>query len=295
MNFIRQYVSQNYHAGILMCACVIALLLYSTAAFSKNISVTLPNKIIANADYRQGEAGKPAVFILHGFMSTYNLNVVQNIANELSSNGYTTLAPTLSLNVNNRHSGASCEAVHTHTMEGDVEEIRWWLQWLESKGHRQVVVIGHSTGSLQLAITLANNPPTNVTKAILTAPAYLKGKPFPLTEEKADLKIANDLKAKNNNKLHKYHMSYCKGNFVSPYNVYLSYKAWSRHRLVETVKKVKVPHVIIMGEEDHRFGPLLTKMLKSTNSRILTVKGANHFFSSPYEFDFLDTVTAAIK
>ncbi|WP_455209091.1 alpha/beta hydrolase [Kaarinaea lacus] len=264
-------------------------------AFAAQISVSLPNSVTANADFRKVDSNKPAVFILHGFMSTHNLNIIQNIADELESSGFTVLAPTLSLNINNRHSGASCEAAHTHTMETDVDEIRWWINWLESKGYQQIIVIGHSTGSLQLAIALSNHPPSVVKKAIFTAPAYLQGSPFPEAEEKADIAIAEQLKAKNDNKLHDYYLSYCKGNFVSPYNVFLSYKAWSRQRLIDTISKVSIPYTVILGEEDHRFGVLLNNDLKQQGSRIVTIGGADHFFSSPYEFDFLEKLQKELE
>ena len=275
--------------------CAAVLLVTLSAAYSAQISVALPGGITANADFREGDRNKPAIFVLHGFMSTHNLNIIQNIVNELESNGYTVLAPTLRLNINNRHSGANCEAAHTHTMESDAEEIRWWLNWLETKGYQKIIVIGHSTGSLQLAIVLSENPPATVIKAIFTAPAYLQGSPFPEAEEKADISIANQLKEKNDSKLHKYHLSYCKGNFVAPYNVFLSYKAWSRQRLLDTIKKVTVPYTIVLAEQDQRFGIHINNDLKRAGSRIVIIEGANHFFSSPHEFDFLDKLIEELK
>ena len=276
---------------VFLLVCFFAL----TPVLSEQISVTLPNDITANADFRKGDSNKPAIFVLHGFMSTHNLNIIQTISNELESHGYTVLAPTLSLNINNRHSGASCEAVHTHTMETDVAEVKWWINWLASKGYSEIIVVGHSTGSLQLAIALSKDPPVTVSKAIFTAPAYLQGDPFPQAEENADIAIAKQLEAKNDNKLHKYHLSYCKGNFVAPYNVFLSYKAWSRQSLIETIGRVTIPYSIILGGEDHRFGLLLNSKLNQLGARIITVEGANHFFSSPHEFDFLDKLVGELK
>ena len=228
-------------------------------------------------------------------MTTYNLNVVQFISNELESNGYTVLAPTMSLNINNRQSGASCDAVHTHTMETDVEEINWWMNWLRSKHKQDIIVIGHSTGSLQLAIALSGKPPAYIRKAILTAPAYLSGAPFPQDEETKDIAMANKLKSANDHSLHKYSLSFCNRNFVAPYDVFLSYKAWTAQRLIETINSVKPEHTVILAGGDKRFVPNLYKDLNQTNAKIVTVPDANHFFSSPHEFDFLDRILAELQ
>jgi esterase/lipase len=255
----------------------------------------LPNNITANADYREGNAQKPAVLILHGFMTTYNLNIVQFIANELESHGYTILAPTLSLKINNRQSGASCDAIHTHTMETDVEEVLWWLNWLRSKTNKDIIVIGHSTGSLQLAIALSRSPPSYVKKAILTAPAYLSGKPFPQDIEKKEIALANGLKSKNDISLNKYHLSFCKGNFVAPYNVFLSYKFWTADRLIETIQNIKIDHTIILAGADTRFLPNLYRKLEQTKVKIVTIDGSNHFFSSPHELEFLELISNELE
>ena len=157
------------------------------------ITVSGINDYVLNADFREGEPGKPAVVLLHGFMATNNLNVIQFMAAELESNGYTVLAPTLSLNINNRREGINCEAVHTHTMESDVQEISWWISWLKNKGYKDVVMAGFSTGGLQAAILLSGGDLNVIRKAILVSPAYLAGAPFSQQEEKRDIETAKKM------------------------------------------------------------------------------------------------------
>jgi len=281
-------------AQIVRVSCILILVFFLKPSLSAQISVSLPGNITANADYRTGESQKPVVFLLHGFMATHNLNIIQIMAEELEDQGYTVIAPTLSLNINNRRSGANCDAVHTHTMESDVQEIAWWIDWLKNKGYKDVVMAGFSTGSLQIAILLSRNTPDIIKKFVLVSPAYLAGSPFPQTEEKADIATAKNMLDKSENQLHEFHLSYCKGNFMAPPKVFLSYKEWTDTRLLEVVNKIAVPYIVIIGGEDHRFGIRLGKKFKNINSPVITISGANHFFDSPYEFDFLDQFTREV-
>lgn len=287
----QQYISIRINIVLLIVFTLIIPNLVKSAPISK----TLPNNIIANADYRVGDNKKPAILVLHGFMSTYNLNIVQTIVDELAGDGYTVLAPTLSLNINNRHSGANCEAAHTHTMESDVDEIRWWINWLANKHKNNVIVIGHSTGSLQLAMLLAINPPKQIVKAILTSPTYMQGEPYPKSLEDTDIMTAKTQLKAGDNSLHQYHLSYCNGNFTAPPNAYLSYKKWSRAHLLRTLSTMSIPSVIIIGDQDTRYGPHWATHLQTTHIPVMIIPGANHFFDSPYEFDFLDLLKKHIK
>lgn len=261
---------------------------WQTLLCAAPITVVLPAKIVANADFREGDTHKPAVLVLHGFMATYNLNIVQSIAGELEGLGYTVLAPTLSLRINNRHTGANCEAIHTHTMETDVKEINWWINWLKHKGHRDIRIIGFSTGALQAADLLEKRVPKAVKKAILVSPIYMTGSPFPQAVEQADLLKASSLAKQGNTKLHSYSLSYCKNNFMAPAKVYLSYKAWTKQRLFEAIESIAIPVTVIVGGNDMRFGSQWVSELKSTGKRVIVIAGANHFFDALQEFDFLE-------
>ena len=272
----------------------VTLLIITTMFFfigelsAKQIHVSLPSKITANADFRAASTNKPAVLLVHGFMSTFNLNIIQIMADELEDEDYTILAPTLSLNINNRRAGADCDAVHSHSMEGDVKEIAWWVQWLHKKGYKQIVLVGFSTGALQVAAYLAKNNNRDITKVILVSPAFLAGEPFPQETEKEDIAIAENMLTNNKKQLHKFSLSYCKGNYLSPPMPFLSYKKW-------TIKNFGVPYSVIYGSNDKRFGKQLSEKLDIEKSHIITVQGANHFFDSPYEFEFLKKFIEALS
>lgn len=283
----------NFAKGVLG-ALMLSSWLELPQAVAAEISVTLPGNLIANADYRQGTSGKPAVFLLHGFMATHHLNLIQIIANELESAGYTVLAPTLTLKVSNRRMTADCASIHTHTMESDTAEIEWWLDWLKGKGFSKIVMIGHSTGALQIAVLLAYKKLPMVRKAIFAAPAYLKGSPFPEREELQEMAEAATHVTKGDRSLMKFHLSYCKGDFTAPADVFLSYKAWSGLKLMGLFKTIEQPMQIIMAEQDLRFGELWIQQYKNSGLPVISIPGANHFFDSPVEFEFLDQINNAL-
>ena len=274
----------------LVAHSILGIILGLTSALSsaKEIKVTLPSGVTANADFRVGERDKPAILILHGFMSTHHLNIVQLMINELHDNEFTILAPTLSLNINDRQGGADCRSIHTHTMESDIAEILWWSAWLNKKTGKELIVIGHSTGSLQLAAMLSDTSPQYIKKAIFTAPAYLAGRPVELEKEKIEIKKAKQMVLNNNTALGMFNLSYCKGDFTAPATTFLSYKKWTASHLIASLKKLVIPFEIILGELDNRFGLDWHSQLQQANLPVVIVSEANHFFDSPAEFDFLD-------
>jgi len=279
---------------IVSCGLYLGLA-WLTMADAEPITVELPSKIVANADYRPGQADKPAVLMLHGFMATYQLNIIQTMAGELESQGFSVLAPTLSLRINNRQQGGNCEAIHTHTMATDEAEIRWWINWLQHKGYHQVIALGFSTGGMQLAALLASHVPNVVKKAVFVSPVYMTGPPFPLDIDKADLQKAKTLQAHGDIRLERYSLSYCKENFVAPAKVLLSYKVWTRQRLLDTLKSISIPAVIIVGGGDMRFGKQWVDDLSGTGKRVVVIPEANHFFNAIHEFDFLEKLVDEVN
>lgn len=63
----------------------------------------------------------------------------------------------------------ACEAVHAHTMEGNIAEISFWVNWLARKGYSSIAMVGHSAGSTQVLRYAAQNPNLAAKKVILTS------------------------------------------------------------------------------------------------------------------------------
>jgi pimeloyl-ACP methyl ester carboxylesterase len=255
--------------------------------------LTLMNGLIATAAYKAGNPELPAVLILHGFLQTRDSPTVHQLAVRLSDIGYTVLSPNLSLGISKRNKSLACEAIHLHSMEDDLKEIDTWVNWLVSKGHNQIVLIGHNYGSLMLIAYLSSHPNPAVRKLIavslVDAQVDMGGQQWQKTE--------TDLQHKFNDKdasLVQYPLSFCKKYPTSAQN-YMSYASWQRTRVLKVLSRLKVPVIIIMGDGDTRLGASWTSALKKANPSLVVIKGADHFMSGEYEFDLLNAVLAALR
>ncbi len=240
--------------------------------------------ISTNAEYLIGQRSKPAVLLLHGFLQTREFSTVTTLARGLQDAGYTVLSPTLSLNIPNRKQSLACEAVHKHGMEGDVAEIGRWVNWLKSHGHRSIVLVGHSFGSLQLLAYLGNHPDPAV-KAYVGA--SLIEAQIGTTSREA---LIAQLQARIQNKqraLVTQTLSFCR-NYTSTPEGLLSYVLWDQTRVLTALKQIPVSMLLVMGDADTTLGQGWLKVLQHVQIPLVIVHGGSHFMDGEHEFDLLD-------
>ena len=273
---------------------LLATLLFPQATFGAAVESKLPSGATATADYRQGEPALPAVLLLHGFLQTRDAPPMSRLGDILAESGYSVLAPTLSLGVTRRARSLTCETVHTHSMDSDVKEIEHWVSWLIAKGHRDIVLIGHSMGSLQLLAYLTTRPPeAAVTKAILTSliPPHLD-----LKERDRMLGTGTASKEKSDSQaLGRYTISYCKKNYVATRVAYISYAEWTRERALDALGKAKIRPEVILGGRDRLFGPDWPEQIRNRGISVTVIGEAGHFFDGAHEFELTDSVEAILK
>jgi len=254
---------------------------------------TLPGGRVVSAEYRQGQTNKPAVLVLHGFLSTRNFLTVSNLTGALADAGNTVLAPNLSLGVNMRDVSLACEAIHMHTLADDLAEINHWVQWLTRRGNKKIVLVGHSFGSLHGLLYMAEYKNPDVKKLIATSLVDMDSE-IGEAVSRAQITKAQELLARNDNSLATYQVSYCK-KYVAPPKAFLSYASWSRQRILDVISKAPVPIEVILGGSDTRMGDGWPEMLRKNGVKLQMIGGANHFFSNEQEFDLLDSVLASLR
>lgn len=280
--------------GLLLKGFFLLILLISLPLGADTVREKLPSGRYGVATYHQADLSKPAILVLHGFLSTHNFNTVMGIAELLAEDGNTVLAPTMTLGINARQGGLSCDAIHTHTLEEDLEEIRFWATWLSNRGHKHIVLIGHSSGSLELLAYLNKNPHPAVKKLIATSLVYIDGfNPTVLVVQQ--IAAAQQKHRQGDRSLQSYTLSYCRGNFLAPPYVYLSYTAWNRERVLTALKQSPVPVSIIMGGKDERFQDSWVQGLQQTGAEVIIIPGATHFFDSHHEFDLHDVILSQLE
>lgn len=275
--------------GLLCTLCVFHLPLAA-----KEIELKLPSGIVASADYRAGEKSKPAVLILHGYLQTRNFPLVYNLADALSGAGYAVLTPTLSLGISHRSQSLACEAIHTHAMQDDVDELRRWTNWLTAQGHKSIVLIGHSFAAIQLLSYEQNHPAAEVKKLVLISLSDMEHK-F-LSPGRVDKKAAIELATKDKNAMVMFELGFCR-QYRSTAPAYLSYVAWTQERVLKVLPGVKVPYEAIFGESDTVVSPTWPEQVRKAGAPVTIIPNANHFFDdSSAEFELLgklDTILSA--
>ena len=248
------------------------------------IQLEMRPKIIANAEYLAGQHDKPAVLLLHGFLQTREFPSVATLARGLHDAGYTVLSPTLSLGVPYRKQSLACEAVHRHSMDDDIDEISRWVGWLKSHGHRSVVLVGHSFGSLQLLAYLSAQP-DKVIKAYIGA-SLIEAQVGTTFRPKLIARLQN-LILSNPRALVTQDFSLCK-KYITPAKSLLSYVRWDQSHTLGALKSAPVSVYVIMGDADTMIKQGWIKALKHVQTPMLIVKGANHFMDGEHEFDLLE-------
>jgi pimeloyl-ACP methyl ester carboxylesterase len=263
------------------------------AAVATEIKERLPSGLEVNAEFTQGQAAKPAVLILHGFLQTYNNATVSNLASALANDGYTVLAPTLSLGISNRRQTLSCETPHPHVFAADVAEVDFWERWLTRRGAASIVLIGHSTGNVQLLAYASEYRPKHV-KQIITISLIEYAREFGGKQNLAQNRQAQKKVKSGDARLGEYKLSYC-NKYVAPAQAFLSYAEWDENKLLATLRSVAAPIVVIAGDADERMRDGWLDSLRALPVKITTIKGANHFFSDVHEFDLHDRVIQSLS
>jgi len=272
----------------------IALLLafLSSSTLAAPVTLSLENGLSANADYQLGKTDKPAVMVVHGFLSTYHYGTIQAIANDLVGKGYTVLTPNLTLGINNRTEPLACDTAHHNTLSDEGKELNQWANWLKNKGHNQLIMIGHSAGSSSILASL-EKPVANLQQIVLTAIYDFDNWP--------EATLVRDQKTAQQNlplgKLASYSVSFCRGNFLASSNSYLSYRSWNKDRILDAINRNKEPISVIMPGGDKRLeggNRAWLDQLAKSRATLQTIKDADHFFSSDAEFDLNEAVFKAI-
>lgn len=283
---INGFPSCTRHIAALFCV----LTLTTHSAVAEIVEVKLPSGIIATADFHPGRPSRPAVLLLHGFLQTRQAPPMSSLANTLVDQGYTVLIPTLTLGIDRRSKSLACEAVHAHTLEGDVAEVGLWVNWLANKNYSSIALIGHSYGSTQVLRYIAQRPNPAVQKAILTSLLPSHGKPQDVHNALARVK-----QPASDQTLERYTLTFCNKTYVAPPSAYLSYASNDTDQALNLLRKIKVPAEIILGSDDKTITPDWPEKIRVQGTPITIIDKTGHFFDGAQEFDLADKVESILK
>jgi esterase/lipase len=266
---------------------------FALPACAEPVELLLPNKLVARAEFRTGEAGKPAILLMHGFLQTHEFPTIHRLVDGLASEGYSVLAPTLTLGVTHRKQSQACEAINVHTMADATMEVGLWVDWLKARKMSSVVLLGHSFGSVVALAYLGNQGHNPVHKLIGVSAAEGRLKTDRAQRDRL-IDKARALVKSNNRALMTEQLSFCQKYRATPQGM-LSYLEWTPERILREVRRLPASTTFIMGSRDDRLGSGWIEQLKQTRAKVHVIEGANHFMDGDYEFDMLDTVLAELR
>jgi len=289
MNIMSKSI--NITKNFWMLIVLLSLISFQSAA--SQVKLKMPNGLIANAAYSKGDMDKPAVFILHGFLQTHNFSTVKRLAENISAEGYTVFSPTMTLGIPDRKQSLACEALHDHTIEGDQIEIGTWIKWLKKLGHKKIILIGHSQGSVSILSYLTKNKDRSIKKFI--AVSIVEVTISKNTDESN--KLIKDLKkmvSENSRKPLIKKLSFCATYLGTPQSL-LSHQRWTGKRIIKNIERIKLPIKIILGGSDNKLVKNWIDRVKKTGRPTKVITGANHFMDGVNEFDLLEYVLFELK
>ncbi len=277
----------------LTCLLLIVTLLFASPCFSKTITLRQATGLNATAELLPGDADKPALLVLHGFLQTRDFFTVRRLGEALNEMGFTVLLPNLSLGVDDRRQSLACEAIHTHSLQQDTAEIATWVDWLYETSGKPVSLIGHSAGSLELIAYLAEHPSAKVDRAILISLVAFSQGPI-AKENEAERQRALAELGSGKEALSEFRLAFC-DEYTTTAGNYLSYVDWNGKKTIEMLNNLSISPIVILGGEDRRLGEDWLPSLRQAGLKVILIPGANHFFDHEHEFDLMDTVSELLE
>jgi pimeloyl-ACP methyl ester carboxylesterase len=263
------------------------LLLFPMQSHTAEVSLKMPGGRVALADYRPVAAGvegeRGVLLLLHGFLQTHHFGLIQSVADELNSSGWSVLAPTLTLGIDHRRQSLPCDALQLHSLDSGEVEIGEWLDWLKSNGHRQIVLAGHSSGAMRLLHFADRNRDAGFSGLILMSMIHLSNWENP-GQGQNERARARHLLSMGRSELAPYSVSYCVGNYMAPPAPFLSYVGFDERRVLAALQGLQNKVSLIYGLADRRLPAGWIERMGAA-APLYRIAEADHFFSGMQEFD----------
>lgn len=264
-----------------MCRLILLLLLFSTStSFVQADTVTLSiDGTLVRANYHLGDYDKPAVLLVHDFLSTKDDPIVRSTADYLRDLGYTVLTPTLSLGVSHREQSLRCDTLHTHSMSSVLHEISTWTRWLVDQEHLSIVVGGVGFGAnMALAYLDHNRVLPEVSGGVLINPAdtsyihtssryTVATKPFFDTE----LKIVNLLGCPS---------------YVSDPAAIESYLTWGGSILSKSLRSLSRPAYLLLAIDAPELSPSFQRLLEDSGRPVARIPGVDATYNYGADLEY---------
>lgn len=262
------------------------------------VETTTPDGHAVQANLEEvAEPTGPMILITHGTLAHGGMDTIAGFQQVLAERGLPSLAPNLSLGLDNRTGMYDCATPHTHKHSDAPGEIGAWVDWLQKRGVEEIVVMGHSRGGNQTAWYLVEDAPPAVTGAVLVAPMtydhaaeaadWEERTLEPLDETLARAEQAEDM-------MGPMPFIYCDSAMVAPAAFIDYYGPDPRKDTPTLLTRTERPVLVIAGSADTVVEGLPDKIaaVDDPQTDLVVIEGADHFFRDLFAEDVADAVTA---
>jgi len=246
------------------------------------------------------------IVITHSGLGHGRMDTVSYLQQLLKEGGYSSLAITLSLGVDNRHGMFNCKDTHRHHFSDGADELGAWVDWLTRQGVRRMVLLGHSRGTSQTALYVAERNPGPVQAVILLAPdtratndaaAYQQRHQVPLAPilEKAQQLVKA---GRAETVLEHTGILYCTDTRVTAGTIVSYYGPDPRLDAPYLIQRIRKPVLIVIAGSDEvvvGFKDKFVPLAVGQRIQVKVVEGAGHFFRDLYTDDAVDLIRTFLQ
>ncbi|CAN8140265.1 Serine aminopeptidase S33 domain-containing protein [uncultured Thiomicrorhabdus sp.] len=222
------------------------------------------------------------VLLTHGTLTHKGRSTYAALQKNLANNGVSSLAINLSLGLDNRHGEYDCAVPHTHKHTDALDEIGYWMDWLQQKGSSKVTLMGHSRGGNQTAWYAAERDSDQIDKIVLIAPATGGQQKLNKAQQAILVKAQKMVAAgKGQQMIKNTDFIYCKDSEVTAaaFDDYYTFKP--QFDTPNLLKDIAKPVMVVIGTADDVVPDLPAKIAPLADSGKITVlelEDATHFF-----------------
>ncbi|WP_019557750.1 alpha/beta hydrolase [Thiomicrorhabdus arctica] len=246
------------------------------------------------------------VLFIHGTTTHNGRETYKSIQKLLAENGISSVAPNLSLDVNDRHGEVDCTTLQSHTHDDAMAEIDFWVKWLAKQGAKSITLMGHSRGGNQTAWYSVEHDSDLIKKVVLVAPQTWSNaaehndyeKKYHVALQPLLARAEKLVKAgKGDTVLKHVNFIYCKDTNATAEAFVSYYRADERMDTPTLLKKATKPTLVIIGSADKVVADLAEKMATVNNPLVsrYIIDGSNHFFLDFFSEELVEQAVGFIQ
>ena len=269
----------------------IFLIFVSTHGYSEALKL---NNL--NAYYLSQDINSESIFIiLHGTRGHKNLELITLLRESLYDHGFDSISINLSYGIENREDDfLPCDIEHKHLVSDSLNEIKVWYDYSKKLGYKNINLIGHSRGGLDIINfyeKLNKSDRSIIDLIFLLAPSSDNNQDHMKTyikEYQIDIKNINDNDITNINFLG------CENAKVYGKSFKSYYYNFNTMSVTEALNITEAKTHVITASDDN-IVPLTHERVErssniNNNVKLYSIDGADHFFRDFYFDDLLEII-----